>query len=169
MGELVISGCKPPPVLEATEHALDDVALFVGLAVKGMLCFAGGIVGDHRHGPAFRHELPQCVAVIGGVGGAELGRRQRPEQANGRPDVSTLSRRDRKAQQTAERVGDGVDFGGAAAAGAADGLGFGPPFPPAAERWALAEVESIAWKVPASNSTRASNISSQIPLIDQRR
>jgi hypothetical protein len=42
------------------------------------------------------------------------------------------------------RIGDDVDFGRAAAARATNRLRLGPPFPPAAERCALAVVLSMA-------------------------
>ena len=43
----------------------------------------------------------------------------------------------RKATRTADIIGQRVDFGRLPAARAADGVVEGPPFAPAAERWAL--------------------------------
>jgi hypothetical protein len=62
-----------------------------------------------------------------------------------------------EGDEAAFTIDDGVDLGRTAAARAADCLNFGPPFPPAAERWAVALVESIIWTSPGLTSTRALN------------
>jgi hypothetical protein len=55
-----------------------------------------------------------------------------------------MARRHLDGDRASARVDNGVDFRGAAAARTANRLRFGPPFPPAAERWALAVVLSMA-------------------------
>ena len=45
------------PVLEPTEHALDEIALLVDVGIEGMEALAGRVVGDHRLGPALAQEL----------------------------------------------------------------------------------------------------------------
>jgi hypothetical protein len=74
-----------------------------------------------------------------------------------------------EGDEAAFAVDDGVDLGRPAAARAADRLDFGPPFPPPAERWALALVESIIWISSGLSSTTAANDLRQTPLIVQRR
>src|SRR5260221_1907876 len=51
-GQLVVSGSDAPPVFEPAEHALDEIALFVGGGVEGMEVLTGRLVGDHRLGSA---------------------------------------------------------------------------------------------------------------------
>jgi hypothetical protein len=55
------------------------------------------------------------------------------------------------------RIDHGVDFRRPPAARAANRLRFGPAFPPAAERCALAVVLSMAWTSPGSALASASN------------
>jgi hypothetical protein len=55
-----------------------------------------------------------------------------------------MARRHFDGDGASARIDDGVDFRGAAAARTANRLRFRPPFPPAAERWALAVVLSMA-------------------------
>jgi hypothetical protein len=61
-------------------------------------------------------------------------------------------------------IGQGVDLGRAATARAADGFAVRPPFPPAAERWALMVELSIATvpMIPV-DPVSASNISNHMP------
>jgi hypothetical protein len=46
-----------PPVVEPTEHALDEIALLVGVDIEGMEALAGRVVEDHRLGTARAQEL----------------------------------------------------------------------------------------------------------------
>jgi hypothetical protein len=69
----------------------------------------------------------------------------------------------------AERVGQGVDFRRASAGGAPDGLALLPPFPPAAERCALIEVESSASGTGSElSAASAPKIACQRLRLDQR-
>ena len=79
-------------------------------------------------------EAAEAVAVIGAVGQAEIGGRQRAEQGGGRAQIAELAGGDQEGDRPSLPVDDGVDLGGASAARAADGLGESPPFPPAAQR-----------------------------------
>lgn len=109
------------------------------------------------------------MAVVGAVGQAGLRRRQRPDQGRGGAQVAELSGRDDESDRPASAVDNGVDLGGAPAPGAAYGLGESPPFPPPAQRWALAWVLSSmisAGGPPAA--AKASNASRQTPFFAQR-
>lgn len=69
-GEFVVAGGDASAVFEAAEHALDEIAQLVGLAIEGMKVLAGWVVGDDRPGAAGDQEEPEVVAVIGGITGA---------------------------------------------------------------------------------------------------
>jgi hypothetical protein len=68
-------------------------------------------------------------------------------------------------------VGASVDLGGQAAARAAERVGLGPPFPPAAQWCARTMVESIICRAVSDTSlpASASRITSHTPLSAQRR
>ena len=51
--ELVIAGDDASPILEAAEHAHDEIALAIGGLVERMMSFAGRIVRDDRNRAAF--------------------------------------------------------------------------------------------------------------------
>jgi hypothetical protein len=143
-GKLVIARRDTSPILETTEHALDQIAPFVGGAIEGMEVLAGGIVGDDGHRAALGEELSQAIGIVSGVGGAQPRWWQRAEERQRGADVAELALGYFERDEAPERIADGVDFRRSAAARAADRLRFGPPFPPAAERCALALVLSIA-------------------------
>lgn len=65
------------------------------------------------------------------------------QQRPGEGGVAALPGCDFEGDQASLAVDDCVDLGGATAARTTDRLDFGPPFPPPADRWALALVESI--------------------------
>jgi len=134
--ELVVACCDAPPVLEAREGPFDDVAQTVGAAVERVLSLSGGVVGDDGRGALVDEAGSQSVAVVGGVGQAG-GRRQVGEQLGRDGRVAPMAGTHDQAPWAPEFIDGGVDLGGAPAAGPADGLDFGPPFPPAAERCAL--------------------------------
>ena len=99
-----------PPVLEPTEHTLDEIALSVGVGIEGMEALAGRIVGDHRLGAALAQELAQPIAVVGRVSDAQSSCR------NGLP-TTTQRRAHRRAgpghfegDEPAETVDDGADL-----------------------------------------------------------
>lgn len=109
------------------------------------------------------------MAVVGAVRQADLGRRQGAEQFGGGSQVAQLTRRDDEGDRPALAVDHGVDLGGAPAPGAAYGLGESPPFPPAAQRWALAWVESsMTSEGGPPVAAKASNASRQTPFFAQR-
>ena len=104
---------------------------------------AGRVVGDHGLGAALDQEEPQPVAVIGPIGGTQPSGRQRFEQRLGERRITTLAWAYLEREGTAATVDNSMDFCRSPATRAADRLELGPPFPPAAERCALAVVLSI--------------------------
>ena len=167
--ELVVSSGDAPPVLEPAEHPLDEIALLVGLRVEGLDVFARGVVGDDGRRAAFDQELAQLVGVVSGVGQAEARAGQGLQERLGKGGVTALSGGYFEGDEASLAIDDGVDLGRASAARTADRLNFGPPFPPPAERWAFALVESIMWTSSGLNATKAVNSRRQTPLIVQRR
>lgn len=169
MLKLVVAGGDTPPVFELTEHSLDGVAFAVGLSIEGMGAFSGRIVGDDGSGAQFDEELAQAVAVIGRVGDADRRWRQGRDQGQGNTGVTELTGRDLEGDRATKAVCCSVDFRRTPTARAPYGLGFGPPFPPAAERCALTwelSSRSSAGGPPAAASAR--NTSAQTPLAAQR-
>lgn len=143
-GQLVIAGCDAPPVLEASKHALDKVAAFIGIAIERLEVLAGRVVWNDRRGSAFDQKVSKPVCVIGGVRRAGSRRRQRLQQRLGGPDIALLAGGYLKRDRPPAPIADRMDLGGSAPTGATDRLGLRPPFPPAAARCALAVVESMA-------------------------
>src|SRR5215470_16668541 len=108
--ELILSSGDTAEVLESAEAAFDDVSALVEAFVEGMDDDTVGLVGDDRRGGSL------CQHV--GRGG----------------DVGILAGGKMKNDRPAAPVAQAMDFGRAAAARAADGLIFFPPFPPEAQR-----------------------------------
>ena len=142
--KLVVAGCDTTPVLEAAEHALDEVALAIGQVVEGVEGLAGWIVRDDGDSPAPDEEAAQCIAIVSSIARQTGSRRNGADQGGSRPNVAAMASRHVDGDWTSESVNDGVDFRGAAPARATDRLRLRPPFPPAAERCAFAVVLSIA-------------------------
>ena len=117
------SGCEASEVLEAAEHALDDVAVTVRLGVAGEGVFAVGFVGDHRGGAACGDIGAQLIAVVGFVGEEGRHRGREGEHVGRGGDIGGLARREEKGDGSAERIGQGVDLCGATAARPSTGSG----------------------------------------------
>jgi hypothetical protein len=54
------------PILEAAEHALEEIALAIGCLVERMMFLAGRIVRDDRNRAALEKKATQTIAVVGG-------------------------------------------------------------------------------------------------------
>ena len=125
---------------------------------------AAGDRRDHRLSPALGEEPSEGIGIVGLV-------RDEPSQGPGEAqqigrhsDVVQVAGSYQKDPGAPEFVGQGMDRCRAAAARAADRFVEDPPFPPAAERWALTWVLSIEpVLITARLPVSASNISSQIP------
>jgi hypothetical protein len=132
--EFVVAGGDASPILEAAEHALDKIALAIGVLIERMKSLAGRVVRDDRNRAAFEKKATQTIAVVGGVGGQASAWRNSGDQGCRDSNVAEMARRHFDSDGASARVDDGVDFRGAAAARTANRLRFRPPFPPAAER-----------------------------------
>ena len=156
------------PVLQPSDSPLNEVALLVAGSVERLDALARGIVGDHGFSASLAHEAAQVVAIVCGIGQAKGRRRQPSEQSVRGRCVAALPRGKRKGEHPAVAIRDQMDLGAAPAAGPTYGLGVGPPFPPEAERCALAVVLSISCKPPGVASIRRASIPCQMPRPDQR-
>lgn len=116
---------------------LDDIAAFVGAFVIAMWVLAGRIWRDDSLDPPLCEFLAQASGVVGSVGDDTLWSMPHSEQTAGSVEVVDVSSRDQQGIWTPDLIGQRVDFGRLPAARAADGIVEGPPFAPAAERWAL--------------------------------
>lgn len=144
MGEAVISGSDSSEVLEATEHALDGIALPVEDGRKAVLPTAVGFGRNVRRGALALDLSTHGIAVIAFVTMQDIGFRHALQQSVGRRAIGHLATSQKESDRPAATVGQGVDFGGAPTSGAADGLTELPPLPPAAQRWALTAEESMS-------------------------
>jgi hypothetical protein len=59
VGTAVISGGNPPPILEASEHALDAISLSVGLLVVFDRFLATGTTGNAGFDPETDQSAPE--------------------------------------------------------------------------------------------------------------
>ena len=98
---------------------------------------AGGIWWDDRLGAAFAEPPAQLASIIGSIGEKALRMRDGIQERAGRDKVMSIASCNLQNERPAAVVSQGMDFGRAAPARAADGVTEGPPFPPAAERCAL--------------------------------
>lgn len=99
----------------------------------------------------------------------QIGRGQLVEQGIGGDAIGNLPAGEQEGDGAAVFVGQGVDFGGAAAARAADRLVPLPPFPPEAQRCAFTAEESINTSAGGPPAVaKAWNRSDQMPLAAQR-
>ena len=114
--ELVIAGGDASPILEAAEHALDEVALAIGGLVERMMSLAGRVVRDDRNRATFEKKPTQTIAVVGGVGGQASAWRNSGDQGCRDSNVAEMARRHFDSDGASARVDDGVDFRGAPAA-----------------------------------------------------
>src|SRR6266852_7723866 len=114
--ELIVAGGDATPILQPAEHALDEIALFVGVGVEGMEALAGWVVGDHGLGATLDQELAQPIAVIGGIANAHPCRRQRCEEWHRDADIAALAWSHLERDGAAATVDDRMDLRCAATA-----------------------------------------------------
>ena len=136
-GELVVSGGDAAEVLQAAKHALNAVALAVGLAIVRDGCGAAGRRRNDGLAAAFGEQARSASRRPMDPPAAEI-------SAAAMVPSLMLPGVSRRTRGPTGLVGQGVDLGRAPAARAADGLAVVPPFAPAAERWTLMWVASIA-------------------------
>jgi hypothetical protein len=125
------------------EGSFDDVPALVSRLIKRVEMLSRRILFDHRRGAASGEKRAEGVAVVGRVAQQGLRWRQRFDQFGRRFDVVAIAAGQFERDDAAVSIDDSVDFRGSPAPASANGLFLGPPFPPAAQRWALAVVLSM--------------------------
>lgn len=163
------AGCDAPPVLEAAEHALDDVALLVDGAVVIILELAVFARRDDGLGASSNQPFPQSLAVIALVGDEVGGRRHRFDTEPCDLAIVNVSGRQEQDAGSSFLVADRVELGISSAFRAADTMSQGPPFAPPAQRWTLIQLLSMNSRSGASPApASALKMPSQMPRSDQR-
>ena len=113
--ELVVSGSDSAEVLDAPEHALNEVTLAVGDSIVGNWDFSCRVTGDDGLGPPFGDQVAQRHRVIGFVGKQPGEGSDRRDQSRGNRNIAGVARRQRQDQRAALLVRQSVDLGGAPA------------------------------------------------------
>ena len=134
MGEAVVSGCDSAEVLEASEHALDGVAVAIEDGRETVLPAAIGLGRNIGRGAAALDFAADGVAVVALVAVEDVGRGHLVEQRVGGDAIGYLAAGQEERDRAAESVGQRMDYCGAPAARAPDRLVDLPPFPPEALR-----------------------------------
>lgn len=123
--------------LDFAEEILHKMTFLVGMPVNVSLAFPCCGRRDNRGHPLFFDSLDDVVGVVALVSDEVL-----PlclfDKSGGFADVVDVSGGKVDMQGVTKSVHKSMDFGGIAAARAANSLNLGPPFPPAASWWALA-------------------------------
>ena len=151
--------CDTTEVLEASEHAFNDITAPVSDFVERMRCPSIGPVRDDRLVTPRFQIAPPMNGVIGFIGQEVTGIRRTRAPHDGARDVGGLTGGRVERQGAAMLVAYGVDLGVAASLGGADGLRRSRPFPPPAQRWTLTWDASmdICSGVPDKTTVRAAN------------
>lgn len=136
-GEFVVARGDAPEVLQPAEHSLDGVAATIEDGAEARLPASIGFGRDVRHHAAFSKPRTEPLSVEGAIGNDAYPVRDTVDQVLGLANVGCLPAREMEADRLALGVGRRVDLGGPAAARTTDCLFPLPPFPPAAQRWAL--------------------------------
>ncbi len=144
LGEAVVSGGDSAEVLQPAEHALDGIALAVEDGRIARFPAAVDLGRNVRRGAIALDLSPDGIAVVAFVAMNDVGLWHQIQQGVGRGAIGHLAAGQEEGDRAALTIGQGVDLGGAPATRAADGLVEFPPFPPAAQRWALTAEESIS-------------------------
>jgi hypothetical protein len=133
-GCLVVSGGDGAPILDAAERALDEIALPVGFGIEVGFVDPIGLEGNDRLTALCGEEMAQVVSVVGGVANQAGRQSGRCQQCPSTVDIVRLSRRQQEGVEASLAIGKRVDFRGAPATRAADGLALLPPLAPEAAR-----------------------------------
>lgn len=123
MSASVISRVDTAPVLEASEHVLDAMALAIERAVvrdEGLAIDLGWNAGGDT---ACSECASEPVGVIASVGEHGFGGRQSVDEHGGAFEIAGLALAQRQAERATAAVADGVELGGQAAAATPDTSG----------------------------------------------
>ena len=136
-GQTVVSCCQAPPVLEAAEEALDEVATSIDCAIERVRNSPRCGGWNDGFDAAVSKPVAQAIRVIGLVCDQMFRRRDGAQQRHGHADIGDIAGRQREGDRSAAIIGQTMDFRGAPSARATDRLRPLPPFAPAAERCAF--------------------------------
>ena len=120
-GELVVARCDCAKMLDGIEESFDQVALAIEHEIATALDKSVDLGRDDRRDPALLKGLDQPIGVIRLVGEEGL-RIDVLQERFCLAEVRGLAWGQREGDGIAQRVDEGVDFGGQTASGAADGL-----------------------------------------------
>ena len=93
LGEPIVAGCDATPVLQSAEHALDQIASAVGLAVERTGSLSPGARGDDRLDAAFSQQGAEGVGIVGLVTEQPARRLDRGKDRRRYGDVGCVARR----------------------------------------------------------------------------
>lgn len=160
------------PVLQAVEHALDDVACLVELRVVVDLDLAVLARRDAGGRAGLRQPVAQVVRIISAIrNNCDTLADERLKALAGLRNIGPVACRERDRQGSALAVTDEVQLGVQPASGLADGAAFAGVFftPLAAIRCVLTWLASIiSTEVSAPSRASVSNICAKTPASDQR-
>jgi molybdenum-dependent DNA-binding transcriptional regulator ModE len=139
----VVTSGDAPKVFQPTKHAFDRIPVAVEEWREAGFPFTIGFGRDVRHRAEVFNLSTDRVGVVAFVCVQDVALWKLLEQRCARGAIGDLAPGQHEGERTALSIGQRVDLGRAAAPRAADGLIFLPPFPPAAERWALTAELSI--------------------------
>ncbi len=134
MGGAVVSGCDSAEILEASEKALDRVAVAVEVGREAVLPASVDLGRNIGSGALALDLSADGVAVIALVAVQDPCCRHLVEQGVGGGAVCHLAAGQQERDGAAQAINQRVDFRGSPTARAADRLGEFPPLPPEAQR-----------------------------------
>lgn len=123
MSTSIVSGVDAAPVLEASEHVLDAMALAIERTIVRDEYLAIDFRGDARVDAACDECGSEPIGIIASVGEHGFGRRQGLDQDGSALEVAGLPFAQRQSERAAAAVADGVELGGQAATAAPDTSG----------------------------------------------
>lgn len=110
-GEPVVAGGDASEVLEATEHALDGVAIPVEVGREAVLPDPVRLGRDVRHRALRFDGATDAVAIVALVGVQDAALRKAFQQRRSRCAISHLATGQQEGDRPAESIGQGVDLG----------------------------------------------------------
>ena len=167
-GGFIVARGQPAKLLQATEKALDFVAVSIQISVNHALKEAVLFAWNHRFGTEGGHAGEYGVRIVDFVGQYVACARSGRQQFRYASAIGLLA--EHHVQRVAQRVDDGVDFRRQPAAAAPEGFVADAAFfrLPAACAWARTTVESSITQS-KSGSCTASNKRCQMPFWAQPR
>lgn len=169
-GRFIVAGGQAAKLLEATEKALDFVAVAVEITVNHALDEAVLFAGNHGLRPDGSHAGEYGIRIIGFVSQYVAGALSGRQQFRHASAIRLLAGAEHHAQRVAQCVNEDVNFGRQPTAAAPEGFVADAAFfrLPAACACARTTVESSITQS-TSGSCTASNRRCQMPFWAQRR